>query len=521
MKFERVVSSVSTFHDLKRIASAHVVDHVRLDAEELRSSILRTTNQYTHPEAVRAALECALYEDNDLDHRVLAEAIVVDVLMDEHGHLMPLAELEEKVSQFEQSVLNESNEQTLRDLAGGNEDSPKGKNLSLYNFVLDTAWKHQDSKSVDEANLLRKLRGRLGITAREHRLLEARLGKYPKDHNELHSRTEITEALRTLETLGLVFMVRDENGTDFVAIPEEIAQEARKALGIEMRRAGYQQLLQSKHVRSKAYLQDVLAKHGIDYGPRDTVEQLQERVLDSVPPSELIGGTSPRDGLNSEDLHKWCSELGLPVAGSKAERIARIIEHYDQLELLGSEEGDTREIWYHFYEQLARRNIAALRAQHVIEKDIEIERYFEEATSFLFEVKLNHKPLRQAGTEHADGTLSYRDTWILWDNKSKETPVNLRDHLKQFHRYMEKAEKPVPIFIVVGPEFTEDSEAAALEYTSENLGRNVALVRAADLKELADIWASDDNRRNAEPFPLGLFARPGLFSLSTIRNSLG
>lgn len=61
-----------------------------------------------------------------------------------------------------------------------------------------------------------------------------------------------------------------------------------------------------------------------------------------------------------------------------------------------------------------------------------MERYFEEATSYLFETKLNHTPLRQAGTEHSDGLLSFRDNYIMWDNKSAETQVNLKDYIKQF-----------------------------------------------------------------------------------------
>ena len=95
MRFEAAVASIPTQHALKRLASAHVVDYSRLDSDELRASILRTMNQCTHPDAVEAALEQALHTEPDLNKRVLAEIVVVDILLKEYGHLVPAAELEE------------------------------------------------------------------------------------------------------------------------------------------------------------------------------------------------------------------------------------------------------------------------------------------------------------------------------------------------------------------------------------------------------------------------------------------
>jgi len=108
----------------------------------------------------------------------------------------------------------------------------------------------------------------------------------------------------------------------------------------------------------------------------------------------------------------------------------------------------------------------------------------------------------------------------MWDNKSKESPVNLSDHIAQFDRYMNRANKPVPAFLVIGPDFTSDSEFIAISYTAEQIGRNIALIRANDLKELAELWDSQDNRRRGEPFPLGLFARSGLFSIDNVRSHI-
>ena len=102
----------------------------------------------------------------------------------------------------------------------------------------------------------------------------------------------------------------------------------------------------------------------------------------------------------------------------------------------------------------------------------------------------------------------------MWDNKSKEEPglVSLKEHIKQFHDYMEQSDKAVPIFFVIAPHFTEDSELSAVQYTSEHLDRNIVLITAGELKYLAEKWSSEENRRRDEPFPLGLLARSGRFN---------
>lgn len=102
----------------------------------------------------------------------------------------------------------------------------------------------------------------------------------------------------------------------------------------------------------------------------------------------------------------------------------------------------------------------------------------------------------------------------MWDNKSKERPglVNLRDHIGQFHGYMEQSEKPVPVFLVIAPGFTEESEVEATRYHAEHFSRNLVLITAGELKSLAEEWSSRDNKNREQPFPLGLFAASGRFN---------
>jgi hypothetical protein len=125
---------------------------------------------------------------------------------------------------------------------------------------------------------------------------------------------------------------------------------------------------------------------------------------------------------------------------------------------------------------------------------------------------LNHTPLQQRGSNHADGLLSLQANYLMWDNKSKEGPVNLKDHVAQFNGYMDQADKPVPVFLVIGPDFTEESTAEAVRYHAQHFDRNIALITAKELKCLAQEWSSDQNKNREEPFPLGLLATTGRFN---------
>ena len=76
---------------------------------------------------------------------------------------------------------------------------------------------------------------------------------------------------------------------------------------------------------------------------------------------------------------------------------------------------------------------------------------------------------------------------------------------------MERADKPVPIFMVIAPGFTKQSETMAMQYSAEHISRSILLITAEELRALAEEWNSQKNKRRDEPFPLGLFNRRGRF----------
>lgn len=512
MDISSSIRSVGTTTDLKRIASAYVIDYRNLSDEEIVSAIDKTAPQYFNENNVRVVLDSLFYH-SERNFRVLSRLILCRVVLHKDNFMCLKKETEDDVIAYEQSIVNKSNEDLLQ------KNSARSKNLDLFTFVLETAWENDGTVSPDERNLIGKLQAKLHITDREYDTIEARLGKYPKGNNQIHTRTEIDTVRRSLQSKGLLFTIRDSDNLDYDLIPHEIALALRAVLGIEIRRHGYAELLNSKFVRSKKHLSETLQKNGIVVEGSPTVEALKRSILEQIQPSTLLGGLSPRDGLEISVLKKWCAELGILVSGTKSEIISRIIEYFDAILLRDEKLSDEREVAYQYYTEIAERKLDFLRNQQLIQKDIECERKFEDATNYLFDKKLLHKPLTLIGTSRPDGGLSFQDKVIYWDNKSKESPVNLKDHIKQFDGYIKTSEKPVASFFVIGPDFTPESSLLAMQYQVEH-GTTICLVKASDLKEIAESWSKKIQAKHDDPFPLGYLIQPGILNIELVSSVL-
>ena len=504
MKFSEVSQSIGRITDLKRFASAYVIDFRNLEPDEIREALIKTAPQYFHPDNVRKAIVAqALSTDREI--RILVPIILKRVLLQKDGFICSVRETEDAVIEWEQGIIDDSNEAKI------NSKGAKEESLGLLRFVLETAWDHNSSISSDERNLIDKLRTRLKLSEIEHSLIEADLGKFPKPGNNLHTRTEIEEVRKVLQLAGLTAVIKDSSGVDYDVIPDETAGVLREIYGLEVREHGFKELLGTKYARQKSYLLNVLAKCGLPTDGLTSSDDIRSEVLEHIRPSAVLGGVSPKDGLSMGDLSKWCEDLKLPTSGIKADKIARIIAFYDNLNEREETIGDEREIWYSSFVAFAGRELQFLRSQQLITKDIEVERKFEAATNFLFERRLGHKPLKLIGTAHADGALSHGDSLILWDNKSKESEVSLKDHIKQFDGYIRESGKPLTCFLVIAPKFTDDSQALAMQYKVQN-GTAITLITAEELKTIADKWAAQQSSSEERSFPLGYFEQTGRFN---------
>lgn len=508
MEFKSVVESLATINDLKRVSSAYVIDYRNLENEEVKSALLKTAPQYYYKENVETALDSLLLSNNR-DERILAPIILKNLLLHTDDFKNTQKELSDSVIEYEQSTINKSNDFLDNHKAG------KEKNFEFFKFVLEAAWEKDGSISVDEKNLLNKIRIKLNITDDERNILEASIGKFPSPGNTLHTREEIENVKRKLQSLGLLFCIRDNDKNDYDVIPEEIAATLKSCFNIEMKHHGFLELLDTKYFRNKSYLKSMIDKSGLIIGNSLRLSDLKELCLTHLNPTILLGGYSTRDGLDTTTLSKWCAELHMPVSGQKSELITRIIEFYDNLRKDINILYDDRIVYFEYFEDLASRKLDQLRSQNIIIKDLECEKHFERATDYIFEELLVQKPLVLKGTEHPDGILSYQEKLVMWDNKSKETEVNLADHIKQFDRYIRNSEKKVPIFLVIGPSFTDNSTNVAMQYMLEN-DTIISLITANELKSLAIEWNKKDTN-NTDPFPLGYFKQPGRFNKNLVK----
>lgn len=499
MKIENCILQVSTFVDLKRLANPYVIDYRKLSFDELKEAMITTAPQYYNEENIKKAF-AKIMISSDQRLRNVAPIFIKELLLNKDDFMEFERTVEDEILLYEQKMVDTANELKENSLS---------EHLNLYKTVLEAAWEKDDDISSDEQNLINRIKNKLCISDEDAIVIEAKIGKYPSIGNNLHTKDDIELVRRQLQTMGLLFTIRNSEGKNLDVIPEEIAQVLRKIYNIDIRRHSYDLLLASKYVKSKSYLVEMLTKAGLMVSNYMTVAELQNLCKKHLTAHTLIAGFSPLDGLDKTTLMNWCSELlNKKVWLTKNEMVDLIVNYYDEIKQIVVATEDEREKYYNYYEELASRNLNVLRQQGIIDKDIETERKFEQATNYLFEMILKNKPLIMTGTEHPDGMLSFNDKLIMWDNKSKESQVNLLDHIKQFDRYISQSDKNVAVFMVIGPDFTDESVSEAARYSLLH-DTMILLITAKELKEVAEVWKKHHAN---EIFPLGYFKQNGRFN---------
>jgi hypothetical protein len=503
MKFLELVSNIDSINVLKNLSRAWVVDarHLKTKQELIDAITKQSKNYYDYENVEKTVSELRIHSDRNV--RTLFSLFLKEILLEKNDFKALSKDVNNEILRIEQKIINDSNDFKL------DKKDDRYTELSLFQFILAEAWKHNDDISIDEKNLILKIQKRTGITDFEYMTIEAVMNKFPKDQRALHSIDDISSVRKELLRNGLILSTKDNDGQEIDIIPEEIAYQLRKIWNLELRKSSYEELLSSKHIKSKEYLLDVIEKSELTFNnTRPTANDIKSFLIDNIKPSNVIGGFSTRDGLNSSVLQKWLKDLGLPTSGTKDERVAKLVEYYDNIHTLASDVVDERSIYFDFFEELASRNIELLRIKGIITKDIEIERLFEKATHYAFERYLKHTPQPLMGTKRPDGIIPFKDQIIMWDNKSKESPVHLKDHINQFEEYIKTSQNRVSSFLVIGPSFTEESVDLAKQYQIRN-DVFMPLITAQQFKELCLRWDKDSG---GEPLPLTYFKQTGRFS---------
>ena len=510
MDFIKFIDHIPNITIAKRIATAYVADYRRLELDEIKEFLAKTAKQYTSFENISNRLE-ELKLDTNRAVRIIAPILLRDYLLDQDDFISPCKETDSAILNYEKTIIDESNNFDINKIS---------KDLALFKHMLDTAWSLNDDISIDEKNLLEALRKYLSITIQEQQILEAKSGRFPNLGNTLHTYDDIDAARKLLQSKGLLMCIKNSDGVMCDIIPDDIAKEIRAYYGIEIRTNGYEKLVDYVVKKTKKqYLINIVTKASKNYQKANieisnnpTVNELRTIILKFIQPSNLIAGFTPNDGMNVEELSNWCAELGLSTSGAKKVLVDRILDYYDSVRRIELKTEDTREKLISVYSELAKRDLKFLRANNIIEKDLQCEHLFEDATNYIFEKMLLNKPLTLAGTDHPDGKLSFKDKYIMWDNKSKETAVNLKDHIQQFDRYIKTADKDVVVFLVIAPEFTPQSLQECVDYSLNN-DTQILLITANELKTVAETWSK---KHDGEMFNLGYFKQNGRFDITRL-----
>lgn len=486
-------AAIMTTQYLTRVLSSFTKDLGRLEEKEARDYITRNAEELAKPDNVDRRLDLL-----DIDHstRVVVH-YVLEVMLNAPDGALDERELCERVREREQGMLDEAAKE-------GALQYSDAQSVDILRTVLEVAF-GDGSISRDEYGLIEKLRQKLQITRKQQRLVEAKMGVFPSPGGELHSFKDINKAVLFLQHQGIVFYCNHAEDGRNIVLPEELQVGVKKVLGIELSDNARQLLWQNM---TNAILQSVLRSQNLPTsGSKD---ELSERLLQAeIKPSEGL------DSLMNDDLYGICASLpGVNVSGTKAQRVTRIIAHFDNLLIREvPDDADPAVLFYEYFVELAKRDRENLLASNVISKDIDIERAFEEATRHLFRHKLGVELVEMPGSDHPDGCIEMPDgSLLMWDNKSTETLYTFpNSHLKQFKRYIrDSVEKRVTCFMVIVPEFdvVAEENCLRLKYESQQ-DTDICIVAAEDLKWVAEHWQDLSKK---ETFNLAIFDQQGLLN---------
>lgn len=476
---------------LQRIIDSFARDFPKSDEERAREIILRNVEELTDPARIIGALDLR----GPFSEQILI-ALILEAVVNRPGCMATEAELVEEVTTLEQGVLDlAQSPDALR-----YEDA---RSVDVIRAVMEVAL--EDEKlSDEELYLIRRLREKLGVNERSKHIILAQLNHFPRAGNAIHTASDFRDALIDLQRRGVLFYCNKLDGGKYV-VPEEVVASVKKALGLELSNEAYRKLL---NVLTKEQLAEVLDSEKLPKSGRK--DEQQDRVIQA--------GIKPRTALNvlsNQDLYDICAALpGAKVSGSKADRVSRIVDYFDNLVAHDvRDEAPPGERYYRYLVELASRDRENLLANKVISKDLEMERAFEEGTCFLFTEKLKLELEPMAGSEHCDGCVRFGKSreLFMWDNKSKESIYTFPPaHLRQFKRYIRDAHDRVSCFLVIVPEIDDAAAMSAARLKVESgTDTDVALITAEDLVWVAEQWAA---RGGNAPFNLDILNITGVLS---------
>ena len=187
---------------------------------------------------------------------------------------------------------------------------PSGKNYQLYRAMLLAAWAQGEWIDSTEARMLEALRDELGLSMREHLLLE----HHPDVRVTWDSPRAYEHARNHLLTHGLVLTV-----DDCFVLPDEVRLQVRRYWGMELHDVDYRALLA---FLTGKQLHEILSI--VDLPTSGAKEERIERIVTGlVAPSETL------NCLPIDELKDFARRCNLLVSLTKNDLINHIIESFD------------------------------------------------------------------------------------------------------------------------------------------------------------------------------------------------
>jgi len=277
--------------DLRRLAKGKISEIVGLDANKILVDLSRVLGNY---ESVKRHVE----------FRTPPADTILEVLLQSPGHQLRVDDLKPavkaRIRQYRASAL----ELALNDPVKG---------YRLYAKMLSAAWDYEGDLMPAEANLLRVLRGELGITRRGHQLIMAHpdVGRLAFDNQAYE------EELTFLSNEGIILVCRDEEETYFV-LSDETAESLLQLWGFEMEQSQYERLLAAL---SNTQMSSGLKSAGLRSSGTRT-EFVSRIIENELAPSDLL------DTFSAQELSNVLAKLGLPRGGNKEERVLRLTDYF-------------------------------------------------------------------------------------------------------------------------------------------------------------------------------------------------
>ncbi|WP_248896289.1 hypothetical protein [Haloplanus halobius] len=349
-----------------------------------------------------------------------------------------------------------------------------------------------------------------------------RFPKVSRSDNPEHARDTIEKGLWSLQEQAIVYEVNGDDFDELVGIPEDYVDVVRDWLYYEMSDENFLQMLETLDPFDRqSVLIDARERFGVDgknYGRNQ--DRRENIVAAGVYPSELL-----KEVVEKDDLKAIVDRYSLDAHKRKTdEMVSAIIDYFEHSQKTVDEDEPAVDLYLDVYEDIADGAVKQVppQLQDLVDADHPAEKLdvlFEDATAEIFREALNLEETTQLGQQAsgvvADGEIEQDGQWLLWDNKRRRQKFRLgSDTRSKIKSYIDtKSEQhDVEWFLIIAPDFTEQAATNATQLEKQ-LGTDIRLVRAADLKELADVWR-ERYAADGRELPLSIFYGSGVFDLN-------